>query len=398
MDDLKITIDTFSAEDKKEFSCFIQRLKNKKGRKDFELFQLLQQKKQYTTQELIARLYPEQPNAVAYYALRKRLMQHLTDYIVLKRMGEDPTAGSSIMGLLSLTQYLFDVRADRLAWNMLRKAEKLGLENEQFDLLNAVYNLQIEKADNEFADNLDEIIRKRNQNKKYADEDERANIANSIISKRLEIARSQGRDLQFDGTIQEVLKTYGLTEAVSQRPALFYKLMAITRSAVLARKDFYSFEPFIVRQYELALSNHGFSQAHQYYKIRLLYMLAHVLYRNRKFNQSNHYLQELISALQGEAKSYYASFYPKYVFLKSANDAFMRNLTQSVALLEDLLQNKVGLLSQRDTLTGQLGLSFLYFAQNACQKAQKALLRIKHSDKWCEVIMGKEWILKKNLV
>ena len=48
MDDLKITIDTFSAEDKKEFGYFIQRQKIKKGRKDFELFQLLQQKKSPT--------------------------------------------------------------------------------------------------------------------------------------------------------------------------------------------------------------------------------------------------------------------------------------------------------------------------------------------------------------
>lgn len=397
MDDLKVTIDTFSAENKKEFAYFIQRQKNKKGRKDLELFNLLQQKKTYTSQSLIARLYPEQPNAVAYYALRKRLMQHLTDFIVLKQMEEDPTTGSTIMGLLSLAKYLFDVRADRLAWNMLRKAEKLGTDNEQFDLLNAVYNLQIEKADNEFAEDLETIIQKRNLNKILADEDERANIANSIISKRLEIARMQGRDLQFDTTIQEVLKTYQLTEAVSQRPALFYKLMSIARSAVLARKDFFSFEPFIINQYQQAVANHGFSQAHQYYKLKLLYMLAHVLYRNRKFIQSNVYLQELLTALQKEGKSYYTSFYARYVFLKSANEAFLHNLNQSVALLEGLLQHKSVVLSQRDILTGQLGLSFLYFAQNAYQKSYKILLHIKHSDKWCEKIMGKEWVLKKNL-
>ena len=234
MDDLKITIDTLSAEDKKEFNYFIQRQKSKRNRKDYELFQLLQGKKQYKPQELINRLYPDEPNAVAYYALRKRLMQHLTDFIVLKRMEEDPTAVSSVMGMLAVAKYLFDVRVDRLAWNMLRKAEKLAAANEQFDLLNTIYNVQIEKADSEFADDLDEIIRKRNDNKLAADEDERANIANSIITKRLQTARQQGRDLQIDATIQSVLKAYGLTEAVSQRPSLFYKLMSIARSSVRA--------------------------------------------------------------------------------------------------------------------------------------------------------------------
>ncbi|MDQ4141678.1 MAG: hypothetical protein M3142_14305 [Bacteroidota bacterium] len=397
MDDLKITINSLSAEDKKEFSSFIQRHKKKNNRKDYELFLLLQQKKSYKPQELITRLYSDEPNPVAYYALRKRLMQHLTDFIVLKRMTEDPTASSSIMGLLSLARYLFEVRADRIAWNTLRKAEKLSLDNEQFDLLNAVYNLQIEKSDNEFADKLENIIEKRNANKIKADEDERANIANSLISQQLTLARTQGRNLQFDKIIQKVLQTYGLTEAVSQQPALFYKLMSITRSAVLARKDFFGFEPFIIAQYQQVAVKPGFSPAQQYYRINLLYMIAHVLYRNRKFNASNQYLHELFEALQNEAKSYFPAYYPRYVFLKTANDAFLGKLNESVALMEDLVDNKSNLLSQRDTLTAQLGLSFLYFAQKAYAKANRLLLRQPHSDKWCEKIMGKEWLLKKNL-
>lgn len=397
MDDLKITIDTLSAEDKKEFSYFIQRQKNKRHRKDYELFALLQAQKPYKPQELIGRLYPKEPNPVAYYALRKRLMQHLTDFIVLKHMEADPTAGSSVMGMLAVAKYLFGVRVDRLAWNMLRKAEKLAAANEQFDLLNTIYNVQIEKAASEFADDLDEIIRKRNENKLAADEDERANIANSIITRQLEAARRHGRDLQLDTTIQAVLKKYGLTEAVSQRPALFYKLMSIARSSVLARKDFYSFEPYIISQYERVQATHGFSPAHQSYKISLLYMIAHVLYRNRKFAQSNHYLAELYQTIGGEGKSFYQAFYAKYVFLKAANEAFLNNLAGSVALIEDLLHQKNQVLTQRDSLTACLGLGFLYFSQGAYQKANRVLLGINHSDKWCEKIMGKEWLLKKCL-
>jgi len=397
MDDLKLTIDTFSTEDKKEFAYFMQRLKKKKDRKDYELFQLLQQKKNYKPQEIISRLYPHEPNAGAYYALRKRLMQHLTNYILLQRLAQDPTAGSSIMGMLSLARYLFEVRADRLAWSMLRKAERLAAANEQFDLLNAVYNLQIEKADSEYADPLTDLIRKRNENKITADEDERANIANSLIAQQLASARAQGRDLQFDTTIRKVLQTYGLTAAVSQRPALLYKLMSIARSAVLARKDFFSFEPYIIQQYQLATANHGFSPAHQYYKVNLLYMIAHVLYRNRKFNQSNDYLDELAAALRGEAKSYFPALYAKYVFLKTANGAFQRNLSPSIALLEKLITTQANLLTPRDMLTARLGLSFLYFAQGAYHKANDVLQYLNHSDKWCERLMGKEWVLKKNL-
>lgn len=397
MDDLKMIIDTFLPDDVREFTYFIQRHKKKKGRKDYELFKLLLQKKKTHPQELIDRLYPGEGNPTAYYALRKRLMQQLTDFVVLKRMEEDPTAGSTVMGLLSMARYLFEARADRLAWNMLRKAEKVAQQNEQFDLLNSVYNLQIEKSDNLYADNLEAIIHKRNENKLIADEDERANIASSLIYKRLEQARAEGVYLPFEITVQEVLATYGLANAVSRRPSLLYKLMQITRSTVLARKDFYSFEPYIIGQYQAAVATHGFSRANQYYRVSLLYMIAHVLYRNRKFHQSNQYLSELHMALQHEAAGQYWVFYPKYVFLKSANDAFLQQLPQAISLLEDLLKEKASFLQPRDYLTARLGLGFLYFAQGAFQKANNALVYLNRSDKFCEKIMGLEWVLKKKL-
>ena len=397
MDDLKITLDTLSDDDKRELGVFIQREKKKKHRKDLALFQLLQQKKSDSPEQLMKRLYNGNPNPVAYYALRKRLMRHITDFILLKRMEQDITAASPIMGMLSLAHYLFDMRADRLAWTNLRKAEKLAQTNEQFDLLNMVYNLQIEKADSEFADDLDQIISKRNQNKLAADEEERANIASSIINHRLQAVRRQGSDLHFDNIIQEVLKAYGLKEALSKRPSLLYKLLSIARSAVLARKDFLSFEPYIIAQYHEAEQKYGFRKAHQYYKASLLYMIAHVLYRNKKFSESMHYLGLLHESISGEGKAHFAVFYPRYTFLMVANLVFLFRIQEANALMENLLYNKAVPLGAKDTLTAQLGLSFNYFAQGAFSKANKVLQSINHSDKWCEGKMGREWTLKKNL-
>lgn len=397
MDDLKITLETLSDDDRRELAVFIQREKKKKHRKDLTLFQLLQHQKNYTTEQLIQRLYPDEANPVAYYALRKRLMRHITNFILLKRTEQDITAASPIMGMLSLAHHLFDMRADKLAWTYLRKAEKLAHTNEQFDLLNMVYNLQIEKADSEFADNLELIIRKRNENKQAADEEERANIASSMIKHRLQAVRRQGSDLHFDKIIQEVLNAYSLTEAVSQRPSLLYKLLSIARSAVLAHKDFLSFEPYIIAQYNEAEQKYGFRKAHQYYKASLLYMIAHVLYRNKKFSDSMHYLRLLHEGISGEGKSHHALFYPRYTFLMVANLVFLFRIQEANALMENLLYRHVAALGAKDLLTAQLGLSFNYFAQGNFSKANKVLLSINHSDKWCEGKMGREWLLKKNL-
>ncbi len=397
MDDLKITIGTLSAEQRSEFLDFIKRKSKTRARKDAELFQALQQKKAYTPDELQHKLYPDSDNSMAYYALRKRLMRQLSDFILLKRMEEDTTSASSIMGLLSLARYLFDAGADRLAWNLLRKAEKMAAANEQSDLLNNIYNLQIEKADNEFADDLQEITRKRNENKVAADEEERANIAASIIRQQLTLARQQGRNMNFDAVIRQVLEEYQLNEVVGKRPSIFYKLMTIARSAVLARKDFHHFEEYIISQFRQIEETVGFAKPHLQYKLDLLYMIAHVLYRTRKFEQSVSYLDLLYAELKANGKTVFQQFYPRYVFLKTANLSFLRRLEEATALMEELLEKEGNSFGIRNLLTAQMGLSFFYFAQENYKKANLILMRMPHSDKFCEQKMGKEWVLKKNL-
>ncbi len=375
---------------------FISRQKKKKQRKDRDLFVLLQANRTYTAKEIIQKIYPEEPNAVAYHALRKRLLQQLTAFIVLKQMDEDTTAASSIMGLVSLAKYLFDRQAYKLGWSYIRKAEKLAAATQHYDLLNTIYTIQIAHANNDFADKLEEIIEKRNQNKPLADEDERATIANSLIEQQLNLVRMQGRSLDFDEITQQILSTYHLTQAVSKRPGLLYKLISIARSAVLAKKDFYSFEPYLINQFLQTEANNGFSAANHNYKLSLLYMIAHVLYRNRKFTESMHYLEQLYASVN-QKRSYYIQFYPKYVLLLAANHVFTNRNSKAVALLENLLQDADAILTDKNRLNAQLNLAFYYFQQQDYGKANKQLLTIGHSDKWCEKKMGKEWILKKSL-
>lgn len=397
MDDLKTIIHTLSPEDRKEFSLFVKRQKERKNRKDLELFRLMQSKQPLSSEELIRKLYPEEANAVAYYALRKRLTQYLTDFILLKRTREDTTTASSIRGMLSLAGYLLTKKAERLGWNLLRKAEKIATTNDQYDLLNSVYNLQVEWAFSDHADALPTIIEKRNANKLLSDEDERANIATSLITQKLTEIRLQGGEIPFEPIIHGILSEYQLSETISKRPRLLYKLMLIARSAILIKKDFYSFEPYIINQYHTMEQKYGFPPAHQYYKLSLLYMIAQTLYRNRKFDLSMHYLATLNDELSLHKKSFYQEFYPRYLLLSAANHTFLNRNANAVALLEELLSNKEVSLSYKDSLNAQLNLSFYYFQQGDYKKANTQLMAIQHSDKWCEKKMGREWVLKKGL-
>ena len=396
MDDLKTTLNTFSPDDRKEFRQFIQRQRRKqKGRMDVRLYDLLAQPEDYETAELLRRLYPEEPNAVAYYALRKRLMRHLMDFLLLRQHQQDPTAASSVRGLLTLAHYLFEVRVGRLAWSTLRKAEKLARQNEQYEQLNAVYNLQITHAGSQYADDLAGIVQRRNLNKRDADEEERANIADSFIRLRLRQARVRGRAGEsFDAILQEVLREYDLQEAFARRPALLYRLMSITRAAMLVRRDYLSFAPFVMRCYHLMEKRHGFQSAHQEAQVGLLYMIAHALYRTRRFEESLTYLAQLKALLDAGPRQRAAAMRPRYTFLLAANYAFLDRNADSIRLLEATLKQT---LPPRELLTARLGLGFHYFAEGQYQKANQVLLAIGRTDHWCEQEMGVEWVLNRNM-
>jgi tetratricopeptide (TPR) repeat protein len=125
-------------------------------------------------------------------------------------------------------------------------------------------------------------------------------------------------------------------------------------------------------------------------------MIAHVLYRNRKFMHSMQYLALLLQNMTHK-KSYEQQFYPKYVLLLAANYVFTGQNTKAVELLEQFLLTNHAVYETRDMLNAQLNLAFYYFQQEEYSKANKQLRTITHSDQWCEKKMGKEWVLKKNL-
>jgi len=396
MDDLRLTLQTLTPDDRRDFAQFIQWQRRKAtGRQDLRLLDLLLRPQEYASEVLIKKLYPDEPNPTAYYALRKRLLRHLTDFLLLRQRQLDATAATSVRGQLSLARYLFEASVPRLAWNLLRKAEKLAHENEQYESLNAVYNLQIQYAHLPHAEPLEEIVARRNRNKKFADEEERASIADSLLRLRLRQARVHGRAVPADEILQSILKEYDLQEAFARSPALLVRLMSIARSAMLVRGDYATFAAFLERCYRLMERRHGFAPAHRGHQLRLLYMLAHALYRARYFAESVGYLEQAKAVLAATGPRL-AELEPRFTLLLAANYAFQSRNAESIAMLEALLKSKVPL-QLADELTARFQLSFHYFAAGSFAKANQVLISLDRTDHWLEQNLGLEWLINHNI-
>lgn len=393
MDRLRNIIHTLTKEEQKAFEAFAKRLQHRPQRKDIALFRLLAKDVRWKAPQLTAKLYEgDDTQLMAYHALRKRLMRDLTDFIVMQRHEHDTTAA---LGWLSLSRYLFDRGNTADAWHYLSKAEKTAQANEHFDVLMPIYSLQIERWQANHEAPLEALVEKWQHNKRLADEDERASVVYSIIQQKLRKIQQEGQDLTFNQTIAQLLEQYQLTEAVSQRPKLRYHLLSIARSAVLVRKDYHAFAPYLLSQYQQMLAQ-GFSPAHRYYQLGLLYMIAHVFYRSKQFKKASGHLEDLHQLLQKDTTHYYEDFYPKYVLLHAANHSFLGNNQQAIQMLTTLLEQAKGLPTEI-YCNAYLNLGFYYFQQGKHREAAQALRVLNRSDQWYEQHLGKEWALKKGI-
>lgn len=395
MDTLKSIVKTMKPQEKKDFRKFIHSQKKLDNRKDLELFDLISGENGNDNLEMA--LYGKS-NKVAYHALRKRLTHKLTDFIVLKRLEEDTTSSSSLMGLISLAKYFFERRAEELGWDYLKNAEQKAASAEQFDLLNTIYLLQIEHWQMEFNDDLHDIIEKRSENKQLLDEDERATIASSLIRKELQKTALEGKEVDFEGISRLILSSYNLTNALIKRPKILYNILSITRSTILAKKDFYSFEPYLIQQYNNAKEQFGFSRNTHFYKLSLVYMICHVLYRNRKFDMAASYLEEMKEDLYAYNSSHLMLFYARYILLSAAVNCYRGNLQQAIDLLQEAIDDTSGKFSTNDKIKLRLNLSIYYFMAGDYNQTIKTGMSFEHSDKWFEKNIGREWVFKKQIM
>jgi hypothetical protein len=382
-------------QEQKDFRKFIHNQKKLDKRKDLELFDLICNG--CPDQKLEGTLYGK-PNKAAYHAVRKRLTRKLTDYIVLKRIEEDTTSSSSLMGLISLSRYFFERRSDELAWGYLKSAETRAASAEQFDLLNTIYLLQIEHWQQEYAEDIHTIIEKRSANKQLLDEDERATIASSLIKKELQKTVRLSKEVDFEGITRLILSSYNLSNALIQRPKILYNILSIARSAILAKKDFYSFEPYLIQQYQKAKEQFGFTRNTHYYKLNLLYMISHVLYRNRKFDQAAAYLDEMKNDLFAYNSSHAMLFYAKFTLLSAAVNCYLGNLQMAISILTEAMHDNVDMFSVEDRVKSRLNLSIYYFMAEDYEKSIKTGMSFEHTDKWFEKNIGKEWVFKKQIM
>lgn len=385
MDSLNEVLAILSEKEKEELKQFLTRKKSRRERKDTVLFDLINDGE---SKEVL------KDNANAYHALRNRFMQKMIQFVALKRIDEDLSGTNKILSYSNFAEFLFERQQDKLGWKYLLKSEELAEKNQHYELLNMVLSLQLLYSEKESAPALKDIIIKKEKSKVLHQQEDTAVMAYALIKEKFAEMMITGEYLNFQMVVDNILSRFDMKQVTIERPKILYGVLEIVRNMMMSKKDFFSFEPFILSYYNQA--DFSINKRNHVYKLKILYMLSHVLYRNRKFNEAGKYLNILKEELVKYDGIYENQFKDKALLLDAAINCYSGQLDVAIGLLRKAIDDDE--LKDIDLIKANLNLTFYLALAGDFDAALSQMNNLNHSEKWYEKKMGREWVFKKNLM
>jgi hypothetical protein len=365
-----------------------------KAKKEKLLFDLLCRVPQLTHDQLLAKLQSK-PNANAYHSLRKRLTQKVMDYLVFVQLAnsENVASESAIYSYLALAEFFIGNQQNELALRFLQKALVVAEKRELFDGIDHTYTLLIKHA---VAFSLDprELISAWEANQQRKNSHQRLIFSNSMVQHAVAQAKRKGEVIDPETLTASLLQSAKLPEDAQRSPKFMLQLVNSLRAGVKHSKDYFAFEHFVVKVYAQLDNANAFQKEYTSELFGFLYILAHVHYRNRKFDVAEKYLSQLNHMYQSHKSRLY---YTKYAQLRAATASFGGRNEEAIVLLEHALKS-LSSGETEDRLNMQLNLCVYFFQAGQFKKALRTLALIQHSGAWLEKKMGVEWRFKKELI
>lgn len=390
MDDLKLAFRSFSELEKNEFERFLQLRKSKDNRKDTELFLSL------VKDEAISKESKQETDRVNQN--RVRLWTSLAEFTVLKEMQDETMPVARLVSYVSLARYLFKHRLQKSGWKYLNKAEKLAEDSQHFFILKSIYLLKLENSHYDFAEDISELLKKIKENNKRLEKNEKLLVASNYIKHFLNQDKLKPGKNSLKERVENSLKKFNISINDFESPSQVHSFLGILRNSHLVNQELKHFQILIIEQYNRLNKSQLFDQYTHYYKLDILYMIAHACFRNRDFNNTKNYLEELNANILKYNDEYYTRYYPKYIAMLSNIYSLLGDNEKAIEITELILKNKKLKISMKDSYNLNLNLVVFNFYKRKFKIANRFFLFVPHSDETLVKKLGVEWVMRKNLI
>lgn len=385
-------ISILSSEEKLHFVSYLEKKNKRNDTKNIQLFKLLCND-ELTSSDICLKLYRTK-KCNAYHALKKRLIQSLIDFIANVNLEEENTVEMQIIKYILASRTFLLHNKSKTAYKVLDKAETLAKEQYLYNLLNEIYHTKIQYAYTNPSINLETLIKvfKENQKNQYIEEE--LNMVYAKIRQTLNKLTYKGEILDFQTLLNDTIKAHKINLSDSLSFKSLYQLMSVVSISAFVTNDYFKIESFLIETYS-SLTNQEIQSKQLFYHIQVLYMIANTLFRNKKFELSLNYLEQMHDQMLTNKKKHYNSFKLKYNLLLALNYNYSNQQDKAIQQLIPLTKAKH--IDIESILDIHLSLIMFYIQKSEFKKAHSVFSKFYHTNNYYTEKAGIEWVLKKNL-
>jgi hypothetical protein len=386
MDAICEILSTLSDSDQKEFDRFVRRTSPKGQDLVLQLFNVLRKAENPDKDEVMLQLYATK-NYEAYKAVRKRLLALLQRFISLRLIDSDSSNTTQVISTINLARYLYGHQKTELALKFLKKAEQQAQVNDLFEILNSIYTLQLEYSNESDREALNLIVKKWERNKERLYTSEKIEIAIQLISKSL------GSE-----SIEELVEDLKLDKELLKEPRFAYQLAKLYRARLMQQKDFIGLKAVLETHFNTVQNLEEEKRRGNYYYVSLLYMMAHIAYRNKEFKLSLERTKALGDEINYLPATRRKEFIIKYYLLLGANQLYLGDVLEAISTFKNAAKHNAFLSNEEAEINRKVNLSVALALNGNYRDAKLLLLQIERSNLWLTRQFGEEWLLKKSII
>lgn len=382
-------IKQFTTEESAAFKAYLRSKNKRKDIKNILLYELL--RKETPLKNIDTLLYGKS-NRNAYHALSKRLQDSLIDFIATRSFQTEASEDMQVFKWILTARILYEQNLSQPAQKILAKATKKARELDLYTALLESYHTQLQYSHLHPDINLNHLTQEAKQCQENVFKQENLNMAIAHLKQRLSFS-SELLKHPIHHTVTKTLKEFNIKIDTELTFKSLYQLLEIINTAAHLDHNYKDALPFIKSTYDNIISKDHNTAKHRFYNIQILYIMANTFFRLRNFKKANFYLDKMEYEMLAERNKYYQRFLASYLLLKSLIHNYAGNAQTAIELLSAEKSKVVK--NDPDIL---LALTVYYIQQEEFKLALSTLNRLKHTASWYENLLGKDWVIKKELV
>lgn len=193
-------------------------------------------------------------NARAYTQTKNRLKTHLEHFIEIENIKRNKI--SQVQNMIEVARFLFARNLNDYAWDYLFKAEQMASAEEEYELLNYIYYIQILYSYNiavppPKAFSVPTLLLKREKNLSYARTDGNANAAYAELIHGMRELFSKKLSGNIDELVTRILDYYDLNQILFDNIRIYCKIVIIVSRALREKRDYTGMKAYAINAYNL---------------------------------------------------------------------------------------------------------------------------------------------------